>query len=102
MKIRLKRMRGQEHKMLTGKEKGSKCGRGEMPEVDSPLAEADSSPLREEIMNATGSHRSRCRRSSCSRETKFAPASTSFRSSGGPAASLREGARALWPRTPDR
>jgi hypothetical protein len=39
--------------MLTGKEKGSKCGRGEMPEVDSPLAEADSSPLREEIMNAT-------------------------------------------------
>jgi hypothetical protein len=39
--------------MLTGKEKGSKCGCGEMPEVDSPLAEADSSPLREEIMNAT-------------------------------------------------
>jgi hypothetical protein len=39
--------------MLTGKEEGSKCGRGEMPEVDRPLAEADSSPLREEIMDAT-------------------------------------------------
>jgi hypothetical protein len=55
MKIRLKRMRGREHKMLTGKEKVSKCGSGEMPvgETDSPWVEADSSSVREEIMDAT-------------------------------------------------
>ncbi len=41
--------------MLTGKEEVSKCGIGEMPvdEADSPLAEADLSSLREEIMDAT-------------------------------------------------
>jgi hypothetical protein len=55
MKIRLKRMRGREHKMLTGKEEVSKCGIGEMPvdEADSQWVEADSSSLREEIMDAT-------------------------------------------------
>jgi hypothetical protein len=43
MKIRLKRMRGREHKMLTGKEEVSKCDIGEMPvdESDSLWAEAD-------------------------------------------------------------
>jgi hypothetical protein len=41
--------------MLTGKEEVSKCGITEMPvdEVDRPLAGADSSSLREEIMDAT-------------------------------------------------
>jgi hypothetical protein len=55
MKIRLKRMRGREHKMLTGKEVVSKCDIGEMAvdEVDCPMAGADSSSLRKEIMNAT-------------------------------------------------
>jgi len=55
MKIRLKRMRGREHKMLTGKEKVRKCGSGKMPvdEADSPWAEADSNSWREEIMDAT-------------------------------------------------
>jgi hypothetical protein len=34
MKIQLKRMRGREHKMLTGKDKRSKCDRGEMSSQD--------------------------------------------------------------------
>jgi hypothetical protein len=34
MKMQLKRVRGREHKMLTGKEKRSKCDMGEMSPQD--------------------------------------------------------------------